>query len=173
MSDEFDEIPDPPPRTSPTRPAELPVAQSRTSASRLVARLYAAANLPQRASLLACLMRPLGPLAVAGVAAGAFAGFLNRRAADAVNIDLDSAARVSGEQVLELARFVEQVNPQALQQFADLISGSPLGLATFSASALVLLYRTLHASPAWASGRDGTKRRSRTAATLPPPTGAG
>lgn len=153
MSDEFDEIPDPP-RTPLSRAAELPAAQGRISASRLVARLYAAAKLPQRANLLACLMRPLGPLAIAGVAAGAFAGFLNRREVAALSIDLDSAARVSGEQVLELARFVEQVNPEALQHFADLISGSPLGLATFSASALVLLYRTLHASPASARTDD-------------------
>jgi len=35
------------------------------------------------------------------------------------------------------------VDPQALQQFASLASSSPLAVATFSASALVLLYRRL------------------------------
>jgi hypothetical protein len=143
MSDEFDEI-------SELAPLSQPVATGQpaaVAAPRLVARLYAAAGVPLRARLLACLMRPLGPLALAGVAAGAFAGFLHRRGAAGTSIDLDGAARVSTAQVLELARFVEQVEPQALQHFAGLVSGSPLGLATFSSAALVLLYRTLQAPP--------------------------
>lgn len=142
MSDEFDEILD---LSLRAHPAEAPAAKAAVPASRLVARLYAAANAPLRARLLACLMRPLGPLGVAGVAAGAFAGFLSRRGV--AQIDADGVARVSSDEVLELARFVEQVSPEALQHFAGLISGSPLGLATFSASALVLLYRALHAAP--------------------------
>jgi hypothetical protein len=143
MSDEFDEI-------SELAPLPTPIATGQgatVAAPRLVARLYAAAGMPLRARLLACLMRPLGPLAVAGVAAGAFAGFLNRRDAASTIIDLDGAARVSTAQVLELARFVEQVDPQALQHFAGLVSGSSLGLAAFSSAALVLLYRTLQAPP--------------------------
>lgn len=144
MSDEFDEI-------SELVPLPTPVATGQgatVEAPRLVARLYAAAGVPLRARLLACLMRPLGPLAMAGVAAGAFAGFLSRRDAASTIIDLDEAARVSTAQVLELARFVEQVDPQALEHFAGLVSGSPLGLAAFSSAALVLLYRRLHAPPA-------------------------
>jgi hypothetical protein len=144
MSDEFDEIIDLSLRVP---PAEAPAVKAAVPASRLVARLYTAANAPLRARLLACLMRPLGPLGLAGVAAGAFAGFLSCRGVAHTHIDLDGVARVSSEEVLELARFVEQVSPQALQHFAGLISGSQLGLATFSASALVLLYRALHASP--------------------------
>jgi hypothetical protein len=142
MSDEFDEIID---LSLRVQLAEAPATKAAVPASRLVARLYTAANAPLRARLLACLMRPLGTLGVAGVAAGAFAGFLSRRGV--AHIDLDEVARVSSEEVLELARFVEQVSPEALQHFAGLISGSQLGLATFSASALVLLYRTLHTSP--------------------------
>jgi hypothetical protein len=146
MSDEFDEAADPTLRPNPRGPADKPAARTAVSASRLAARLYTTASAPLRARLLACLMRPLGPLAVAGVAAGAFARFMNRYGIVDANIDLDDAARVSGDQVFELARFVEQVNPQALQQFAEAISASNLGLATFSASALVLLYRVLQSS---------------------------
>lgn len=148
MSDEFDEIPDRP-RLPQAAATYVPcTAGTQPPASRLVARLYAAASVPLRARLLACLMRPLGPLAVAGVAAGAFAGFLNRRGmAAGATIDVEGAAHVSAAQVLELAHFVEQVDPQALQQFAGMVSGSPLGLASFSASALALLYRALQNSP--------------------------
>jgi hypothetical protein len=39
------------------------------------------------------------------------------------------------------------VNRETLQRFADLASGSQLGPATFSASALVLLNRALHEAP--------------------------
>ncbi|MGL6109608.1 MAG: hypothetical protein ACRC2B_05850 [Rubrivivax sp.] len=143
MPDEFDEILDLAPLTQDVATGQA----AAMPAPRLVARLYAAAGMPLRARLLACLMRPLGPLAMAGVAAGAFAGFLHRRDAASVTIDLEGAARVSTAQVLELARFVEQVDPQALQHFAGLVSGSPLGLATFSSAVLVLLYRALQAAP--------------------------
>ncbi len=51
---------------------------------------------------------------------------------------------MSSRQIYELAHFVEQVDPQALQQFAGLVSSSSLAMATtFSAAALVLLYRRL------------------------------
>ena len=146
MSDEFDEVLDfPPPTHSAATLLPTPTG-TQPQASRLVARLFAAANVPLRARLLGCLMRPLGPLAVAGVAAGAFAGFLNRHETAGAAIDLEAAARVSAGQVFELAHFVEQVEPQALQQFAGMVSSSPLALATFSASALALLYRALQAS---------------------------
>jgi hypothetical protein len=143
MTIEFDETSDPSPHGRRPRSAEMPVARTSMPVPRLVARLYAAANIPLRARLIACLLRPLGPLALAGVAAGAFAGFLNRHGSVDASVDLERAARVSSEQVLELAHFVEQVNPEAFQRFAELVSGSSLGLATFSASALVLLYRAL------------------------------
>lgn len=143
MPDEFDEILNLTPSMSPVATG----LAAAVAAPRLVARLYAAAGVPLRVRLLACLMRPLGTLAVAGVAAGAFAGFLHRRDAAGMTVDADEAARVSTAQVLELARFVEQVDPQALQHFAGLVAGSPLGLATFSSAALVLLYRALQAAP--------------------------
>jgi hypothetical protein len=108
-----------------------------------VARLFTAAGAPLRMRLLRCLMQPLGTLGAAGVAAGAFASFLSRQGGLDPNLDPDAVARVSSRQVLELANFVEQVDPQALQQFASLVASSPLAMATFSASALVLLYRRL------------------------------
>jgi hypothetical protein len=142
MSDEFDEITEP--LVPPPRVAEQDgAARAGTPSSRLVARLFAAAGNPLRVKLLRCLMRPLGTLGAAGVAAGAFAAFLNRHSSAEPQIDADAVARVSSQQVVELAHFVEQVDPQALQQFASLASGSSLAMATFSAAVLVLLYRRL------------------------------
>ncbi|MBX3644600.1 MAG: hypothetical protein KF720_16210 [Rubrivivax sp.] len=132
-----------PPRRAATRvthPAPHP-------APRLAARLFAAAGNPLRARLLRCLMRPLGLLGAAGVASGVFVMFIDRRDGD-LHIDADAVAQVSSQQLFELARFVEQVDPQALQQFASLVAGSPLALATFSASVLLLLSRRLQPTTA-------------------------
>jgi hypothetical protein len=124
--------------------ADREAVRTGTAGPRLVARLFAAAGNPLRVRLLRCLMRPLGPLGAAGVAAGAFAAFLNPRGGSEPVIDLEAVAQLSSRQVHELAIFVEQVDPQALEQFASLASGSPLAMATFSASVLALLYRRLH-----------------------------
>jgi hypothetical protein len=137
MTDEFDETM--PPLAVPVRAA----ADARITDARLVARLFAAAAGPLRVGLLRCLMRPLGPLGAAGVAAGVFAAFLDPRGGGEPIIDPHTVARLSSPQVRELAHFVEQVDPQALQQFADMASSSPLAVAGFSASALLLLYRRL------------------------------
>lgn len=142
MSDEFDDIVEPLAQNA--RAAGDPGAgRSSVPNSRLVARLFNAAGTPLRASLLRCLMRPLGTLGAAGVAAGAFVAFLDRRGAE-TPLDADAVSQVSGQQIYELAHFVEQVDPQALQQFVSLASGSSLAVATtFSAAALLLLYRRL------------------------------
>ena len=145
MSTEFDEMPEP--LTPIARAAgRARAARGANANSRLVARLFNAAAAPLRISLLRCLMRPLGTLGAAGVAAGAFVAFVDRRGAEAP-IDAEAVSQVSqlsGQQIYELAHFVEQVDPQALQQFANLASGSSLAMATsFSAAALLLLYRRL------------------------------
>jgi hypothetical protein len=143
MSDEFDEMLEPGAPNAHTAADDV-AARAAIPNSRLVARLFAAAGNPLRISLLRCLMRPLGTLGAAGVAAGAFVGFLDRRGADAP-IDAEAVSQVSSQQIYELAHFVEQVDPQALQQFVSLASSSSLAMATtFSAAALMLLYRRLH-----------------------------
>ena len=134
MSDEFDD--------EPGRPAARAGARRwrrSDKAPRLVGRLYASAAPGLRSRMLACLLRPLGILGVAGAAAGAFAHALHRSEAD-TGIALD-AARYSADQVRELTHFVEQVDPQVLQQLVGLLSESSFGVAAFSAAALALLHR--------------------------------
>lgn len=141
MPNEYDEIFEPMP-LPPQGSGGGAATRAGSLTSRLVARLFTSAGNPLRARLLRCLMRPLGLLGVAGVASGAFVAFIDRRGGE-LQIDAEAVAQVSSQQMLELARFVEQVDPQALQQFAMLAANSPLALATFSASALLLLSRRL------------------------------
>ena len=140
MSNEFDEMLEP---AAANIRADDAAPRAAVPNPRLVARLFAAAGNPLRVRLLRCLMRPLGTLGAAGVAAGAFVAFADRRGVEE-SIDADAVAQVSSQQIYELAHFVEQVDPQALQQFASLASSSSLAMATtFSAAALLLLYRQL------------------------------
>jgi hypothetical protein len=113
---------------------------------RLVARLYWSADRPLRAKLLASLTRPLSSLGLAAVAAGAFARLLFVGGPNGAAAGIEDVAQFTNDQIIELARFVEQVSPQALQQFAILIARSPVGAAAFSASAVVLLLRALPGS---------------------------
>jgi hypothetical protein len=134
MSDEFDDVPDPAVAAAVPSPAAV-----HGRAPRLLARLYGSANHVLRSRLVACLVRPLGPLALASVAAGAFTALLSRSGAGGLSIAIDDAARFSQEQVAELARFVEQVQPDALVQAARLAAAHPTGVGAFSASVAVLL----------------------------------
>jgi hypothetical protein len=134
MSDEFDDVPDPVVAAAVPSPAAV-----HGRAPRLLARLYGSANHVLRSRLVVCLVRPLGPLALASVAAGAFTALLSRSGAGGLSIAIDDAARFSQEQVAELARFVEQVQPDALLQAARLAAAHPTGVGAFSASVAVLL----------------------------------
>jgi len=148
MSDEFDDVQDllPPARPLP-RPAPA-AAHAMAQVPRLIADVYAAAAGPLRARLLECLLRPVGPLALAGLAAGAFGAFLHRGALRRQAVSLEDAARISAQQVLDLAGFVAQIGPESFQQVAVVLGDIPLGLAAVGGSALVLLLRTLGRAPA-------------------------
>jgi hypothetical protein len=136
MSDEFDDALDP--IAANAAPA-VPAVAADGRAARLMARLYASANLALRTRLIACLLRPLGSLGVAAVAAGAFTVVLSRQGAGGLSVAMVDVAGFSKEQVAELARFVEQVSPDALQQAVGLVFENPFGVGAFTASVALLL----------------------------------
>ena len=136
MSDEFDDAVDP---IATSAPPGVPAARAENRAARLMVRLYGSANLALRTRLVACLVRPLGSLGVAAVAAGAFTVVLSRRSAGGLGVAMADVADFSKEQVAELARFVEQVSPEALQQAANLVFENRIGVGAFTASVALLL----------------------------------
>ena len=93
----------------------------------------------QRSRIVVTLLRPLGPLALVAVASGAFAGLLNRASAMGSALPIDELGHFTRDQVFELARFVEQVSPDALQQVAGAIAENPFGVSALGAAAAVLL----------------------------------
>jgi hypothetical protein len=104
----------------------------------LVSQVYHQAPAFLRANLLECLLKPVGPLALLAIAAGAFARFLYRLQRDAMPISIDDAARITSDHVLELARYLEQCSPDTLLRFAALIADRPMAWATISGSALLM-----------------------------------
>ena len=115
------------------------VPGERSRAAHLAARLYAGATAVQRSRIVTTLCRPLGPLALVAVASGAFAGLLNRASALGGALHVDELAGFTRDQVFELARFVEQVSPEALQQVAGSVAENPWGVSALGAAAAVLL----------------------------------
>lgn len=146
--DEFDDPPSPLPIQVPGSLAGPRRRRIRFLAARLVSRVYSRAGESLRAQMLACLLRPLGTLGLAAVASGAFGRLLHRDPSMVGTSAIDDLARFSSDQVLELARFVQEVNPQTLEQVGDLLAGNAMGVAALSASALMLLYRRSRDQPA-------------------------
>jgi hypothetical protein len=148
MLDEFDD---------PMRPAAVLATRDaapgakprhRFAAARLISRIYRTANEPLRADMLACLLRPLGTLSLVAVASGAFARMLQSSGTAPDRVRVDEVALYSSDQILELAVFVQEASPDAMQQVAALLAQHPMSATALSASALLVLYRKLRALPA-------------------------
>ena len=107
---------------------------------RLISRLYRGAGPAARASMLTALLRPFSPLAMAAVASGAFAGLVARRRTSMVDVALDEAGRYTADQVLELARFAEQIDIDACGEALGILAASP-GVTAFGVAAAVLWLR--------------------------------
>jgi hypothetical protein len=111
--------------------------------ARVAARLFTRASIPLRLRLLDCLMRPLGTLGAAGVAAGAFAMYAPAVRSQEQPLCAAAVSRISAGQVHELASFVEQVDPDALRRFTGLLAESAVAQSMLGASALRWLEHAL------------------------------
>ncbi len=117
-----------------------PQAPERSTAlPALVSEVYRAAPAPLRVKLLECLLRPVGPLALAVIASGAFGAFLQRRTWAGASLSIDDVATISAEQLHELAGYLEQANPEVFLRVPAVLAGNPLALATGSGALLLAL----------------------------------
>jgi hypothetical protein len=94
-----------------------------------------------RQRLLNHLLRPVGPLALAAVAAGAFARLLPSGRWSAAQVQLEDVLSIRPDQVLDLARYVDQKAPEMLLRLPDVLSSSPLLLGTLSGALLLMALR--------------------------------
>jgi hypothetical protein len=112
----------------------------------LLARFYDEAPLTVRVRLLNGLLRPVGPLALVALAAGAFGALLPRTRWRFAVADLGDALRIDAGAVFELARYVEQKCPEWLAQLPDFAGDSTAWAATLSGTLLLAALRC------WPSG---------------------
>jgi hypothetical protein len=109
----------------------------------LVASTFAKLRLAQRVRVLRRLLMPVGPMALAVLGSGAFAKFVVEARWPRMSISLEDAARVTSSQMLELARYAEQSNPQALQQVMAVLARDAATMAAVGASVAVVVMRHL------------------------------
>lgn len=122
--------------------AAVPAGPAREIAlSRLYADFYRDAEPSLRARTLECLLRPISPLGLVAVAAGAFSAFLHRESWGRLSVPIEDAMRFSSEQIFELARFVDQLQPDAFRQVASLLVANPVCLRTLTGSLLLTAVR--------------------------------
>ena len=141
MSDEFDDLPVKTVAHDGSPPRHEARARLLSRMPELIAEVYRTATSPLRAKLLECLLQPVGPLGLVAIAAGAFGEFLYRRSAMKPAVSPEDAARVSADQMLELARYVEQCSPETFQKIASLLAESPVGMAGIGGSVLLIALR--------------------------------
>jgi hypothetical protein len=107
----------------------------------LVAALYDEAPAPLRQRLLNHLLGPVGPLALAALAAGAFARLLPQGRWSSVQVQLDDVLNISPDQVLALASYVEQKSPELLWRLPEILASSPVMQSTLSGALLLVALR--------------------------------
>lgn len=112
----------------------------------LVADFYDEAPTAVRTRLLKAMLKPVGPLALVAVAAGAFSRLLPARASQPVEITPELLSTIRGEQVFELARYVEQKSPELLGRLPDLVGSPQVWMATVSGALLLMALKTLRSS---------------------------
>ena len=84
--------------------------------AQVIAQGFARLQVDQQVRLLRRLLIPVGPLALLALAGGAFAKFARQARWPRMCLSPQDAARITSAQVLELAKYVEQSKPAALQQ---------------------------------------------------------
>lgn len=116
----------------------------RTSLSRLLANFYEEAPPLLRLQLLSNLLKPVGPLALVAIAAGAFARLLPNARWQNATPSLDDVQRYSADQVMELVQYVQQKSPELLLQLPQMLGDPRLWMATLNGTLLWLALQALN-----------------------------
>lgn len=104
----------------------------------IIAGAFDRLNLRQRARMLGRLLASVGPLALTVVGGGAFAKYAAQARWPEVPVSLNDAARATAAQVYEIVRYVEQSNPQVLNQLLNTLARDTVTITALGASMAAL-----------------------------------
>jgi hypothetical protein len=132
------------PRKPPTPAPEILAASDTQTLPAALAGAFTRLRLGQRVRVLRRLLLPVGPMALAALAGGAFAKYASQARWPRITISFDDAARVTSGQIYELVRYVQQSNPLVLQQILAVLARDATAMAAVGAAvaAIVLKHQT-------------------------------
>jgi hypothetical protein len=155
-------IPPPIPPSDPERgatPAESVRLAEPPTLPAIVAESFGRLNIRLRARMLGRLLASVGPLALAVVGGGAFAKYVRHAHFPEIPVSFEDAARATSHQVYELARYIQQSDPQLFGRLLDVLCRDTATIASISASIAALTISGLSANGARA--HDGGKEPQR------------
>lgn len=103
------------------------------------ATVFSRADARHRAALLSFLLKFVSPLALGVLAAGQFAKYMFRDSWKDGSIPLEDIRQVAPGQVAEIARYVEQSNPEVVRLLSGWLSTHPGALFALGAGAIAVL----------------------------------
>ena len=109
----------------------------------LVADFYEEAPASVQTGLVSEMLKPVGPLALVALAAGAFSRFLPSRPSQAVEVTPEMVRSIGPDQIFELTRYVEQKSPELLAKLPDLVGSPQIWMATASGALLLMALRSM------------------------------
>lgn len=122
----------------PVDAAALEIVAAHPSLPAIVAGAFERLNIRLRARMLGRLLPSVGPLAMAAIAGGAFAKYIAHARWPEIPVSFEDGARATSGQVYELVRYVQQSNPQFVNQMMDLLTRDTTTIAALGASVTAL-----------------------------------
>ena len=98
------------------------IAGEKVSLSSIVARSFAKFDVALRARLLGRLLASVGPLALKVVGGGVFAKYVRHARSPEIPVSYEDAARATSTQVRDLVHYVEQSNPDVVEELSTALS---------------------------------------------------
>ena len=115
-----------------SKASEITIAQ-------LVSEVYEAASLCERSCIIRHLLRPLGLLALVGVADGVFAKLWLRNPTQGLQIQIEDALSVGASDIVALVEFVQQVSVETIDGLSQIVATSPTMATSVAAELLVMV----------------------------------
>jgi hypothetical protein len=97
-------------------------AREKVSLSAMVARSFVKFDVALRARLLGRLLASVGPLALKVVGGGVFAKYVRHARSAEIPVSYEDAARATSTQVRDLVHYVEQSNPNVVEELSTALS---------------------------------------------------